>query len=159
MPKRIIAGTVGVIALVSCFFASVHAILAIEDAHSTDVSALPWWGIAAELLMCSMALGALVIGFRFLDFALTGRNRGVGGRWLRPMLLGCGLFFPVFVASLAVGLNWAYRMSHGNQDQNALVALRISLFLGVAAAVIGSGVLLRRARSRNDRIESRQLLK
>lgn len=148
MPKRIIAGTVGVIALAACFFASVHAIVPIEDAHSTDVGALPWWAIAAKLLMCSMALSALVIGFRFLDFALTGRNRGDGGRWLRPILLGCGLFFPVFVASLAVGLNWAQRMSHGNQDQNALVALRISLFLGVAAAVMGSGVLLRRARSR-----------
>lgn len=148
MPKRIIAGTVGAIALVACFFASLQVIVAIEDVHSTDVVAAPWWAIAAELLMCSMALGTLVIGFRFLDFALTGRNRGVGGRWLRPILLGCGLFFPVFVASLAAGLNWAYRMPHGNQDQNALVALRISLFLGIAAAVIASGVLLRKARSR-----------
>lgn len=148
MPARIIAGTVGVIALVACVFAVVHAIAPIVDAHPPDVGALPWWAIAAELLMCSMALGALVIGFRFLDFALTGRNRSVRGRWLRPILLGCGLFFPVFVASLAVGLNWAYRMSHGNQDQNAFVALKISLSLGVAAAVIGSGVLLRRARSR-----------
>ena len=149
MPKRIVAGLVGVIALVACFFASVHAIVAIDEAHSTDVGALPWWAIAAELLMCSMALGTLVIGFRFLDFALTGRTRSVGGLWLKPILLGCGLFFPVFAASLAVGLNWAYRISHGNQDQNAFVALRISLFLGVAGAVIGSGVLLRKVRSRH----------
>jgi hypothetical protein len=148
MPKRIVAGIVGVVSIVACFFASVYAIEAVQDAHSPDFGTLPWWAIVAELVMCSMALGTLVIGFRFLDYALTGRSRGVGGRWLKPILLGCGLFFPVFVASLAVGLNWAYRMSHGNQDQNALVALRVSSFLGVAAAVIGSGVLLRKVRSR-----------
>jgi hypothetical protein len=78
MPKRIIAGTVGVIALVSCFFASVHAILAIEDAHSTDVSALPWWAIAAELLMCSMALATLVIGFPVPRFCV---DRSQSWRW------------------------------------------------------------------------------
>lgn len=148
MSKRIIAGTVGVIALVACFFASIRAIEDFEEAHLAAVGALPWWALVAELLMCSMALGTLVIGFRFLDYSLIGRNRGLGGRWLRPILLGCGLFFPVFVASLAAGLNWAYRMSHGNQDQNALIALRVSFFLGVAATVIGSGVLVRRARSR-----------
>jgi hypothetical protein len=147
MAKRIVAGIVGVIALVACFFASFKVVEAFADAHLTDVSAAPWWAITAELLMCSMALGALVIGFRFLDFALTGRSSGSGGRWLRPILLGCGLFFPVFVASLTVGLNWAYRMSHGEKDQNAIVALRISFFLGVLAALIGSVVLVRRARA------------
>jgi hypothetical protein len=148
MSKRITAGIVGVIALVACFFASFKAVEAFAEVHLSDVSAVPWWAIAAELLMFSMALGALAIGFRFLDFALTGRNRDSGGRWLRPILLGCGLFFPVFVASLAAGLNWAYRLSHGDQDHNALIALRISVFLGVLAAVISSGVLLRRARPR-----------
>jgi hypothetical protein len=96
--------------------------------------------------MCSMTLGALVIRVRFLRFALTARNPGKGGVWLRPILLGCGLFFPVFVVSLAVGLNWAYRVPHGNQDENALAALKVSLCLSFASAVIGSGVLLRKAR-------------
>jgi hypothetical protein len=148
MPKRIVAGTVGTIALVACLFASIYGLEALHDARSAGIGALPWWDIVAELVMCSMALGALVIGFRFLDYAVTGRSRGVGGRWLRPILLGCGLFFPVFVSSLTVGINWAYRMAHGNQDQNALVALRVSFFLGIAAAVIGCGVLLRKARFR-----------
>jgi hypothetical protein len=53
--------------------------------------------------MCSMALGAFVIGFRFLDFALTGRNRGVGGRWLRPILLGCGLILSRFPCVIGGG--------------------------------------------------------
>ena|SRR5689334_17925903 len=148
MVKRVVAGIVGMVSLVACLFASAYAIDALQDTHSPEMGAVPWWAIVAELLMCSMALGAFVIGFRFLHYALTGRSREVGGRWLRPILLGSGLFFPVFAVSLAVGLNWAYRMSHGNQDQNALIALRVSSFLGVAAAVIGSGVLLRKARSR-----------
>jgi hypothetical protein len=149
MVKRIVAGIVGMLALVACFVASAYAIEALQDAHSPEMGALPWWAVAAEFLMFSMALGAFFIGLRFLSYALTGRSREVGGRWLRPILLGSGLFFPVFAASLAVGLNWAYRISHGNQDQNELIALRASSFLGVAAGIIGSAVLLRKARSRH----------
>lgn len=148
MAKRIVAGIVGVIALMACFVALLKAVEAFADAPLADFSAAPWWAITAELLMCSMVLGTLVIGIRFLDFALTGRDRGSGGRWLKPILLGCGLFFPVFVASLAAGLNWAYRMSHGDQDQNALIALRISFSLSVLTALVGSVVLVRRARAR-----------
>jgi hypothetical protein len=138
-----------VLALTACFFASAYAIIALEDSHPSDLTTAPWWAIAAELVMCLIALGTLVIGSRFLSFALTGRNSAGDGRWLKPILLGMGLFFPVFFVSLGSGLYWAYHVqSHENPDDNALLALKVSSYAGVAAAIIGSAVLLRRARSR-----------
>jgi uncharacterized membrane protein YeiB len=148
MGKRTLAWVIGVLALAAFIVGSALMIGLFRDSRGALKDFVePWWVALVILGVCSAILGALIIGVRFLHFALTGRSYGARGRWLRPVLLGCGLFWPVFVASLAVGLNWAYRMSHGNQDENALVALKVSLFLSVASAVIGIGVLLRKARS------------
>jgi H+/Cl- antiporter ClcA len=154
MPKRIFAGVIGALAVGAFIVGSVLVFGLFQDSRGGLSRGLasapePWWVTVVMAVTCSMVLATLVIGVRFLDFALTGRNYRLGGRWLRPTLLGCGLFFPAFVVSLTLGLNWAYRVhSHGNPDESALLALKISFFLGVAAAVIGSAVLLRRARSR-----------
>jgi hypothetical protein len=51
MPKRIFAGAVGIVALVACFFASVYAIEAVQDAYSSDFAAAPWWAIVGELVI------------------------------------------------------------------------------------------------------------
>jgi hypothetical protein len=149
MLRRIVAGIVGGLALAASFFASIYAIEALKDFRTTDIVAAPWWMIAAELTMCSMALGTLAIGFRFLGFAITGRDNVRNGLWLRPILLGIGLFFPVFLVSLVLGFYWAYHVhSHANPDDKVLVAFKISCSSGVAAAIIGSAILFRRARTR-----------
>jgi len=123
--------------------------MALDDFRSTDIASAPWWAIAGELTMWSMALFTFVIGLRFSSLALTGRSIEYAGRWLKPIVLGAGLFFPFFLVSLVVGLYWAYHLqSHGNPDDSALVALRVSAGTGVAAAIVGSAVMLARGRRR-----------
>ena len=129
MAKRIFAGAVGIGALVACFFASVYAIGAVQDAHFSDFACYTLVGHRRRTRDVFDGSGTLVIGFKFLDYALTGRSRGVGGRWLRPLLLGCGLFFPVFVASLAAG-------STGLTA--SLTGIKIKTHLSLCASVFSS---------------------
>ena len=146
MAKRILAGIIGALALLACLFASAYAIMAIQDARPKDIVTAPWWAIAAEIAMCSAAFGGLLIGIRFLGFAMSGRSMESGGRWLKPILLGVGLFFPVFLLLILVGLYCVYHVrSHGNPDANAITVFKVSSVVGIAAAITGSGIFLRKA--------------
>jgi hypothetical protein len=147
MYKRIFAAIVGMLALVACFYASVFATEAMQDFGNP--TSLSWFSVLGELIMCSMALGAFLIGLRFLRFAWTGHDYDLRGGWMRPLFLGAGLFFPGFLLTLLLGLLWAYRIQPaGKQDESAEIALRVSFFVGLGAAIVGSAVLIRKARHR-----------
>jgi hypothetical protein len=89
MRKRTLAGVVGAFALADFILGSALLIRAFQDSHGGLGELVePWWVGLVILGMCSMILGALIIGLRFLRFALTGRDYATRSRWLRPILLG-----------------------------------------------------------------------
>jgi hypothetical protein len=97
--------------------------------------------VLGEILMCAMMLAAFGLGIRFLDFGLTGRNVQ-SNSWVRPILLGIGFFFPGFVFSFPLTMLWAGHTWPGD-NQNDIVAFKVSFCIGISAAIICCIVLLR----------------
>ena len=141
MSKRIIASTVGVIAVFASLIAFALAFWKLEDFRNPD---LPFRLVAvSELIMCSIALAALGMGVRFLRYAWTGRSDASINSWARPVLLGIGFFFPGFIFSLPVTLLWARHKWPGD-GQNYFAAMDVSFCVGVAAAIICCAVLFKK---------------
>jgi hypothetical protein len=140
MPKRILAALVGLIAVVAGCVTLIYAFSA-ADGYSTPGPTAKADPIAA-FLMLSMAVAIFVIAVRFLRFAwkssITARNG-----WVRPVLLGIGFFFPGFVFSLPLTLAWETfrRPCAGPGDD---VALKVSMYVGIASASICFAVLMRK---------------
>lgn len=137
MWKRIIAGIVGAIAVLASIVPLMYAGGILTD----DPHQLFWSDVGPALIMSALAAALLWIGARFLRFAGTGRSKASTG-WLRPVLLGVGFFFPGFVLSLPLTMLWARHRSFS--DESLLVALCVSLGIGVAAAIICCVVLLKK---------------
>jgi hypothetical protein len=144
MLKRLFAGVVGVLSLCACYIASAFAIEALGDFKS----GIEWWAVLAELTMCLMAITSLLIGLRFLRFALTGAHSSFSGP-LRPWLLGAGLFFPGFVFSLPLTLFVGSHFSPvGKRDQWMLVGLAVSGCIGLVTATVCSILLFKKSKTR-----------
>jgi hypothetical protein len=92
--------------------------------------------------MWSIAAALIGLGIRFLRFAWLGSSSTSDG-WVRAVLLGVGFFFPGFIFSLPLTLLWANHRWPG-EAQSDLPAIEVSLYIGVAAAVICCIVLLKR---------------
>ena len=122
-----------------------YAIRGVEDFSNPAVPLR--LAILAELLLCSMFLAALGIGIRFLHFAWYGKSDRRES-WVRSVLLGIGCFFPGFLFSLPVTLYWA-RHTWPSDGQNSLAAMEVSTYVGIAAAIISSVVLLKKRRPRH----------
>ena len=140
MAKRIIASTVGAIGVFAGLIALAFAIEGIEDFRNPDVQL--WFTTAGELIMFAMALAALCIGIRFLRFGWRGRS-DLSGSWVRPILLGTAFFFPGFIFSLPLTVVWA-RHTWPGDGQSVFAAMEASFYIGIAAAIIVCGVLLRK---------------
>jgi hypothetical protein len=140
MAKRIIAGVLGLLAVFASLLPVGYAFEIFKDFQNPDV---PFWpNVLAELFMCSIALAGLWIGIHFLRFASSGRNQQ-SNSWIKRVLLGIGLFFPGFVFSLPITILWANRAWPGDGRKIDL-ALEVSVFVGVAAATIGTILLIRK---------------
>jgi hypothetical protein len=142
MPKRIIAAIIGAFAVVAGIVACGYTYEVARDFGNPEVSF--WPNVLGTVLMGTIALGGLTFGMRFLRFALLGRTSEERSR-LSAVLLGLGCFFPGFVFSAPFAILWGLHKSHGN-DQSDETGLIASLFIGVAAAIVGCVVLLRRRR-------------
>jgi hypothetical protein len=139
MPKRVLAGTLGVLAMFAGFAGAVYAIEASQDFKNPNVHL--WVAALGELALCSMAFVALGIGIHFLDFAWTGRENPIRG-WMRPMLLGIGMFFPGFVFSLPLTLFCAARFWR-NDGRHFYIALEVSIGIGIASAILCTAWMLK----------------
>jgi hypothetical protein len=140
MSKRVLAGTLGLLAMVAGCGAALYAIKGSQDFKNPGVD---FWGAAlGELAMCSMAFAALGIGLRLLDFASTGRENPIHG-WMRPVPLGTGMFFPGFVFSLPLTLFCANRIWR-NDRQSPDIALEVSLGIGFASAILCMSWMLKK---------------
>jgi hypothetical protein len=140
MSKRIISSVLGVLAFFAGLLATVFTIEGFEDFRTPAVS----FGVAAigEILMGSTALTGLGMGIRFLRFAWRGRDER-NSSWLRPALLGIGCFFPAVLLSLPLTILWA-RHTWPGDGQKYFAALQVSLCIGLAAAIVGCAVLLKK---------------
>ena len=143
MPKRIIAAIIGAFAVVVGIVACGYTYEVARDFGNPAVSF--WPNVLGTAFMGTIALGGLALGMRFLQFALLGRASEARSR-LSAVLLGLGCFFPGFVFSAPIAVLWGLHKSHGN-DQSVETGLIVSLFIGVAAAIVGCVVLLNRRRT------------
>jgi len=143
--KRIVAFTVGLLALAASIIAIVYAAEGIEDFTNPAVPLR--LAALGEILMCSMSFAAFGIGTRFIQFARHGRNRPSRG-WTRPVFLGLGVFFPGFLFSLPLTILWA-RHTWPGDGQSDFAAMEVSVYTGLGAAVICWLVLWKKSRSRH----------
>lgn len=140
--KRVFAGALGVLAFCSGGLAIVYSIRAFEEFWNP---AVPFrLALLGELLTCSMAFAALALGMSLMRFS-TANERARGAGRLRAVLLGMGCFFPGFIFSLPLTMLWAGHTWPGD-GQSSFVAMEVSCYIGVAAAVICCVVLLKRHR-------------
>jgi len=140
MAKRIIAGILGLLALFASLLPMGYAFEFLSDFKNPDVTF--WSNFLGELFMCSIALVGFWMGIHFLQFASTGRGQQ-SNSWMRPVLLGIGLFFPGFVFSLPITMLCADRIWPGD-GQKSILALEVSVFAGMAATTIGTILLIRK---------------
>jgi hypothetical protein len=140
MSKRIVAAVVGIIAVFAGLFAVAYAIEGIQDFTNPAVPVR--LAVLGEFIMCSLAFAALTIGIRLLRFSIAGRSDR-STVWVKPALLGIGSFFPGFVFSLPFTLLWA-RHTWPGDGQSYLAATEVSCYIGVAAAIICSALLLKK---------------
>jgi len=104
-----------------------------------DPSVTLWTKVLLELVLALVGLTALVAGVDLLRFAVSGRSLGKSG-WVRPLLLGIGLFFPGFVFSLPIALFAVWRSGH-RFDKSSL-PFEASACIGLLGAIIGTTILL-----------------
>lgn len=153
MWKRVVAGSLGVLAMLAGLVALGYARMGIVDfRHGVDHL---WPDAAGEFILCAIALATLGIGIRFLRFAWSGRSEQSNG-WLRAILIGIGFFFPGFVFSLPLTVLWA-RHTWPGDGQSGLAAMEVSVYIGIAAAITCCVALLtRRKRQTTDERPLRQ---
>jgi hypothetical protein len=145
MSKRIIASTVGTIAVLASLIPLAYAFFGLEDFRNP---AMPFrFAAIGELVACAMTFALLGIGIRFLRFTWSGRS-DPGSSWVTPILLGIGSFFPGFIFSLPLTVFWADHTWPGDR-QNYLAAQDASFCVGVAAAIICFVVLAKRRNVRH----------
>jgi len=140
MVKRIIAGILGAISALISILPLIYAFGMFGDFSNPHVGF--WPTLLGEVLMCSIAAAALTLGISFLRFAASGHSRQ-SHSWLRPVALGIGFFFPGFLLSLPLTILWA-SLTWPGDGQNILAAFEVSIYVGLAAAIICAIVLLRK---------------
>jgi hypothetical protein len=140
MAKRIVLGILGAIAAFGSLLPLGYAFEIFKDFKNPEISF--WPNVLGELLMCSIALAGFWIGIRFLRFAWSGRTKQ-GNSLAKPIFLGIGFFFPAFIFSLPITMLWASRSWPGD-DGKIDLAFEMSGYIGVAAAIICTIVLLRK---------------
>jgi hypothetical protein len=145
MAKRLIAGIVGTVAVFASVVSVGYALELLKDFQNPDVSF--WLNVLGEFFMCSIALAGSWIGIRFLRFASSGRSQQ-SNSWVKPILLGVGLFFPGSVFSLPITILWVSRTWPGDDGKTNL-AFEVSVCIGVAVAIVGTMMLLRKRVRKN----------
>jgi hypothetical protein len=145
MTKRIIVSILGVLAIFAGLMGLGYASEGIGDFKNPQVALHEV--VLGEILMSVMMLAAFGLGIRFLDFGFTGRNVQ-SNSWVRPILLGIGFFFPGFVFSFPLTMLWAIHTWPGD-NQNDIVAFKVSFCIGIAAAISCCIVLLRHRHARH----------
>ncbi len=125
----ILAGLIALLNFVEFFFDT------LRDPHNNP----PIIGIPIDFVILCMGCGAVALGVKF---ALYGWNDPGGWRtsWIRPILLGLGLFFPGLVFSIPLAFFIASRSPSGEDTEG----FSIALWIGLATAVIGCATLLTR---------------
>lgn len=142
MWRRILAGLLGTLAVLAGNVAYGYARMASGDFQNPNVSF--WTAILGTAIIWLLTLGAFGMGIHFLKYCFTGRFFRVSP-WLRAPVLGTLSFFPGFILSavptvVLVSNRWP-------RDAGAYdLAMFISVFVGVATAVLIYLALLRRAR-------------
>lgn len=145
MSKRVIASTVGVIAVLASLIPLAYAFFGLEDFRNP---AVPFrFAAIGEVVACAMAFASLGIGIRFLRFARSGRSDS-GSSCVTPILLGLGSFFPGFIFSLPLTVFWADHTWPGDR-QSYRAAEDASFCVGLAAAIISFVVLVKRRNVRH----------
>lgn len=143
MPKRVFAAIVGVVAMIAGAIALLGAVRLFPDFLNP---AVPFHvNVAAVIVAFSWAFAAFAIGIRWLGFSSGGRSHR--NTWATPIVIGVGCFFPAFLVSLPVTLFWA-RHAWPGDGQSELVAVEVSMYVGIAAEIVVGVVLFMRHRLR-----------
>jgi hypothetical protein len=130
MVRRIIAGTLGIIAVMASFLPLSYAL---EDYKNSNLSAL---------VMCSLGVAALWMGTLFLRFTASGQSTQPRSL-AKSVLLGIAFFLPGFMFSLPLTILCA-GLTPTIDGKNYVAAVGASFCVGVAAAIVCTVMLVRK---------------
>jgi len=150
MLKRMVAASVGVLAILASAVVGFYSIQAMGEFKDPNAS----FAFAAleSFSLCSIAALMLWLGIRSAGFARTGRSQSRTG-WVRAILLGVGSFLPGFVFSMPLTVIWS-RYEWPGDGQAVLGAMAVSAYIGMGVVVICLAVLLKKKISRNVVLEN-----
>src|SRR5579863_700910 len=140
MTKRVIAGILGAMAVFASLLPLGYTYEILRDLHNPDVPVRET--VLGGALMSLIALTGFVLGIRFLLFAF-GHHADRTSSWAKPLFLEAAFFFPGSVFSLPLTILLAKRI-WPSDDGKLDLAMEVSVFIGVVAAVICSTVLFRK---------------
>ena len=120
MSRRILAGTLGTLAVVAGVIAFGYASMASGDFRNPTVSF--WTAILGVAIMWLLTLGAFGMGIHFLKYCFTGEFFQLNP-WVRAFILGTLSFFPGFILSPHRPSFWP---KNGGQETVGLRTLRCS---------------------------------
>ncbi len=140
MAKRVVLGILGTIVAFGSLLPLGYAFLTLKDFGNPDIAF--WPNVLDMLLMGSIALAGIWTGVRFIGFALSGESTQ-RNNLAEPILLGIGCFFPGFIFSLPITALWVDRVWPNDRNSD-LLPFEMSGCVGVAAAVVGTVLLLRK---------------
>ena len=138
MLKRVVAASVGVLAVLGAVLVGFYAIQALQEFRNpaatfalAGLACFSLWSVAAVLLW---------FGLRLLRFAWSDEGKTLSG-WVGAILLGIGSFLPGFVFSMPLTVIWS-RYEWPGDGQAALGAMVVSFYIGIVVAIICSVVLI-----------------
>ena len=143
--KRVLAASVGIVALGASAVAAIYAHMALDDFKNPAVP----FGLAllGNLVMWSIAVALLLGAIRFLRFGWSGKST-TSKPWVRALIVGTGFFFPGFVFSLPLTMFWANHRWAG-EAQSELPAFEASFYIGIVASLICFVTLFKRGKSKS----------
>ena len=137
MFKRTIAAAIGLLAILAGVVAVLLFFGFLADTFQDPRNNPLKIAIPVDLAILLMGCCAIALGAKFIS---CGWDDPIDWRssWVRPILLGLGLFFPGLVFSIPLGAFLSSRFWPGDNDGPFV----ISAWIGVATALISSATLL-----------------
>ena len=148
MSRRILAGFLGILAVLAGTIALSYAIMVADDFRNPQVSF--WSATAGTTITWLLTIGAFWMAIYFLKYSFTGTPFRLN-RWVRAISLGALSFFPGFMFSIPLTLLFVEHRWPGDTKAEDFAFL-ISGLVGVVLGVVVGMVLMWKSRPSKDAV-------